>query len=151
MRFSHILPALLAAAICAVPMFAAAELAPIEGRWVTFDSDTKEKRAVVEIVREGRRATGRIVKLFLRPGEDPDPVCDNCQGADRDQRIRGLTVLAVESDGDGASYRGTVLDPEEGRSYRCVVRLLPGGKQLQLRGFVGLEIFGRNEIWIRAD
>ena len=151
MRFSHVPRALLAAAICAVPMFAMAEPAPIEGRWVTFDNDTKQKRAVIEIVRDGRRATGRIVELFLSPGEDPDPVCDSCQGADHDQRIRGLAVLAVESDGDGPSYRGTVLDPEEGRNYRCVLVLLPGGQQLQLRGFVGLEIFGRNEIWIRAD
>ncbi len=132
-------------------MFAVAELAPIEGRWVTFDNDTKQKRAVVEIVREGRRATGRIVDLFLRPGEDPDPVCDKCRGATHDQHVRGLAILAVEADGDGSSYRGTVLDPEEGLRYRCVLVLLPGGKQLKLRGFAGLEIFGRDEIWTRAD
>jgi uncharacterized protein (DUF2147 family) len=44
-----------------------------------------------------------------------------------------------------------VLDPEAGRNYRCVVTILPGGTSLRLRGFIGLEIFGRDETWVRAD
>jgi uncharacterized protein (DUF2147 family) len=150
MRFPPLLPALLAVAIGLLPTFTAAEPAPIEGRWITFD-DTNQKRAVIEIVREGRLATGRIVELFLKPGEDPDPVCENCPGAFRGRRIRGLVILAVEAEENGMSYRGTVLDPEEGSNYRCVVTLLPDGKRLRLRGFVALEIFGRSEVWVRPD
>jgi len=151
MRSARILAALLAVAVDAFPALAAAETASIEGRWVTFDGDTSQKRAVIEIVRVDRRATGWIVELFLKPGEDPDPVCENCSGEARGRRIRGLTILAVDADDSGASYRGTVLDPEQGRSYRCVVTVLPGGMRLRLRGFIGLEIFGRDEIWARAN
>ena len=57
----------------------------------------------------------------------------------------------VEAADNGTSYRGTVLDPEEGRVYSCVLTILPGGKQLRLRGFVGIEVFGREEIWIRSN
>ena len=102
-------------------MFAAspaAEPAWIEGRWIAFDGDTGRKRAVIEIVRVDRRATGRIVELFLKPGENPDPVCENCPGDARDRRIYGLAILDVEAEDDGASYRGTILDPEDGASYR---------------------------------
>jgi uncharacterized protein (DUF2147 family) len=151
MRFPSLLPAVLTAVIGVPVVFAAAEPARIEGRWVTFDDDTKQKRAVIEIVREGRRATGRIVELFLRPGDDPDPICANCPDTDRGRRIRGLAILALKDEGTGGTYRGTVLDPEEGRKYNCVVTLLPDGNRLQVRGFVGLEIFGRNEIWTRSD
>jgi uncharacterized protein (DUF2147 family) len=132
MRFPppfHLFPAL---ALCILAPLAAAESLPIDGRWVTYDEETKQKRSVVEIVSDGRRATGRIVELFAKPGENPDPVCENCPGADRGRRIRGLAILSVEMDAEGKSYRGTVLDPEEGRLYRCVATLLPGGKQLQL-------------------
>jgi uncharacterized protein (DUF2147 family) len=144
----HLLPAI---ALCILTPLAAGEPLPIDGRWVTFDDETKQKRSVVEIVSDGRRATGRIVELFGKPGEDPDPVCENCPGADRGRRIRGLAILSIEADAQGGSYRGTVLDPEEGRVYRCVATLLPGGKGLQLRGYAGIEFFGRNETWIRSD
>jgi uncharacterized protein (DUF2147 family) len=146
-----ILAALLLAALNAPAPAGAADPAPIEGRWITFDDETKQQRSVVEIAREGRQAAGRIVELFLKPGEDRDPVCENCPGADRGRRIRGLSILALKAEGDGTSWRGTVLDPEEGRLYQCVATLLPGGRRLQLRGFVGFELFGRNETWIRAD
>jgi uncharacterized protein (DUF2147 family) len=151
MRSGQLFSALLAGLIGVVPIFAAAEPAPIEGRWVAFDGDTNQKRAVIEIVRVDRRATGRIVDLFLKPGEDPEPVCESCPGEARGRRIRGLTILAVEADDTGSSYRGTVLDPEEGINYRCVVTMLPGGTHLRLRGFIGLDIFGRDETWARAD
>jgi uncharacterized protein (DUF2147 family) len=151
MRFSPVLPTIIVAALGLIPPFAVAEPALIEGRWVTFDVDTKQKRAVIEIVGEGRQATGRIVELFLKPGEDADPVCENCLNADHGRRIRGLAILTLEAEENGTSYRGTVLDPEDGSTYRCVATLLPDGKHLQLRGFVGIEIFGRNETWVRSD
>jgi uncharacterized protein (DUF2147 family) len=125
--------------------------ANVEGKWVAFDGDTHQKRAVIEVVREGRLAIGRIVELFLNPGEDPDPVCENCPGADRGRRSRGLAILAVGAEDNGSLFRGSVFDPERGRNYDCVVTLLPGGRRLRMRGFVGLEIFGRDEIWIRPD
>jgi uncharacterized protein (DUF2147 family) len=142
---------LLALGIGISPAFAVGDLAPIEGRWVTFDEDTNAKRAVVEITRLERRATGRIVELFSKPGEDPNPVCENCPGSARGRRIRGLEILEVEAADSGPTYRGTVLDPEEGRRYRCVVTILPDGRHLRLRGFIGLEIFGRDDVWARAD
>lgn len=151
MRLPRVFPELFAVAIGLFPTSGAAEPAAIEGRWIAFDGDTSQKRAVIEIVRVDRGATGRIVELFLKPGEDPDPVCENCPGTARGQRIRGLAILAVEAEEGGTSYRGTVLDPEEGVSYSCVVTTLPGGARLRLRGFVGLEIFGRDETWVRAE
>jgi uncharacterized protein (DUF2147 family) len=152
MRYPIVFTVFLAALIIGLsPTFAAADPAPIEGRWVSFDDSTNGKRAIIEIAREDRRAIGRIIELFLKPGEDPDPVCENCPGSARGRRIRGLEILAVEAEDNGPIYRGTVLDPEEGRSYRCVVTILPDGKHLHLRGFIGLEILGRSETWVRAD
>ena len=128
----------------------AADAAGLEGRWITFDGDTKAKRSVVEITRQGSGYSGRIVELFLQPGEPPDPVCDECPGEDRGRKMRGLAILALEREPDGPAFRGTVLDPEEGRVYRCVVTLESMGRRLALRGYVVLPIFGRSETWERA-
>jgi uncharacterized protein (DUF2147 family) len=122
----------------------------IEGRWLTFDAATHERRSVVEIRRDGARVAGRVAELFLRKDEDPDPACDRCEGPERGRRIRGLEILALEAATDGAGFRGTVLDPEEGRTYRCTVTIEDEGRTLRLRGYVGLPIFGRTETWSRT-
>ena len=54
--------------------------------------------------------------------------------------------------GIGGEYEGgTILDPDEGRSYRCSVRLLEDGRKLEVRGYVGISFFGRTQTWMRRD
>ena len=143
---------LLLIACAALPVTSTAAEAPaIAGRWITFDRDTGMQRALIEIVSDGPGATGRIVELYLQDGEPRDPGCERCEGTDRGRPIRGLSILALEADTDGRGFHGTVLDPEEGTTYHCKVTLLPDGMHLRLRGFIGLEIFGRTETWRRAD
>jgi uncharacterized protein (DUF2147 family) len=59
--------------------------------------------------------------------------------------LRGLRGLGSEYDG------GTILDPDEGRTYRCGARLLDGGRKLELRAYVGISLFGRTQTWARGD
>ncbi len=122
----------------------------IAGRWTTFDADGR-KHATVEIAEEGGQAIGRIVELFLQPDEDRDPICVDCPGDARGRRIRGLEILKLRREAGGARWRGTVLDPEEGRLYRGTATPSADGRTLRLRGFVGFELFGRTEKWTRAD
>ena len=122
----------------------------VAGRWTTFDNDGR-KRAVVEIVERGELATGRIVELFVRPGEEADPICVDCAGDARGRRIRGLEILRLQRETRVPRWRGTVLDPEDGRLYRCTAMPSADGRALQLRGFVGFELFGRTETWARSD
>jgi uncharacterized protein (DUF2147 family) len=61
-----------------------------------------------------------------------------------------MTVLVVRrTDGQGA-FEGTLLDPEEGVEYRCVVTLASTGDELLLHGYVGLPLLGRTVTWRRA-
>jgi uncharacterized protein (DUF2147 family) len=136
-------------AVAAISL-AAAE-GSLAGRWITYDAAGKQKRSVIEIVVTGSDAKGRITELYLQPGEDADPVCHDCPGDARNRKIRGLEILALRADPSGGSWHGTVLDPEEGRVYKCVAKLAPDGKRLELRGYVGFEIFGRSEVWSRGD
>ena len=122
----------------------------LAGRWAAYGSDDR-KRAVVEIVDRGEQATGRIVELFPRPGEDLDPTCVDCAGEARGRRIRGLEILHLRRDTGAMRWHGTVLDPEEGRLYRCTVTLSADGRTLSLRGFMGLPLLGRTDSWARID
>jgi uncharacterized protein (DUF2147 family) len=129
----------------------AADSTTIEGRWRIADDKTGGTRAVVEIRRDGAGALGRIVEFYPRPGEDGDPVCEDCPGEDRGRRIRGLVILRLEGRDDRGRWKGFVLDPEEGRRYHCVVTLADAGSRLDLHGYVGLPIFGRSERWSRTQ
>lgn len=137
--------ALLAAAGTA---FAQAAATPV-GLWKTIDDETKTERSLVRITEAGGALSGRIEKLL-----DPtkaDAKCDKCEGARKNQPVAGMTVLegvrkhASEAHWDG----GTILDPNNGKTYK--VRLTPkdGGKALEVRGFIGP--FYRNQTWQRVE
>ena len=44
---------------------------------------------------------------------------------------------------------GEILDPETGSVYRCRFRLQDGGRKLLVRGFAGVALLGRTQVWIR--
>jgi len=118
------------------------------GIWKTIDDETHEARALVEISEHDGVLAGRVIELFRRPGEDPNPLCKDCEGERRDQPVLGMTILwNLHHDGD-VWDGGEILDPEEGKTYRC--RLHPAGDRLEVRGYIGISLLGRTQIWERA-
>jgi uncharacterized protein (DUF2147 family) len=94
-------------------------------------------------------SAARIEKL-LDPSKQ-DAKCDKCDGARKDQPISGMTIIeGVKKNADEAYWDGgTILDPNNGKTYK--VRLTPkdGGKELEVRGFIGP--FYRNQTWQRVE
>jgi hypothetical protein len=66
----------------------------IIGKWKTIDDNTGEERSVVEIYEKGGKVYGKIIKLFRKPGEDPDPICDECDADDAryKKKIIGMEI-----------------------------------------------------------
>ena len=125
--------------------------AEIDGRWMTFDPASGEKRSIVEIRSASNEFTGRIVDVFVKPGEPSDPACSLCSGAQQGHKIRGLEILSLRRVTGGAEYSGKILDPEEGQSYKCTVTLDSDAKRLTIRGYIGIPLFGRNVVWERIQ
>jgi uncharacterized protein (DUF2147 family) len=142
--------AALIALVAAVPAPAyAAEASPL-GLWTTIDDDSHKPRAVVEIGERDGVLSGRIVRLFREPGEDPDPRCKDCTGSRHDQRVLGMTILwNLHRHGDTWDG-GEILDPEEGSVYRCKLHPVGDGSKLEVRGFIGISLLGRTQTWTRA-
>ncbi len=137
----------LAAALLVVAGAAFAQATPV-GLWKTIDDETKEARSHVRIVEAGGVLSGRIEKL-LDPGKQ-DSRCDKCSDARKDQPVLGMTILeGVRPDGDRHWAGGSILDPNNGKTYR--VRLTPkdGGQALEVRGYLGP--FYRNQTWLRVE
>jgi uncharacterized protein (DUF2147 family) len=116
-----------------------------------MDAAFRNPHALIEIKRDGGEIVGTIVELMPQAGEDLDPSCERCDGANRGRKIRGLAILFLGLSDGGSQYRGTILDPEEGTIYRCVVSIEGAGNRLVLRGYVGIPLLGRTETWIRDE
>ncbi|HLC09450.1 MAG TPA: DUF2147 domain-containing protein [Methyloceanibacter sp.] len=128
----------------------AASLPSAAGIWKQIDESGKVG-ALVTISEEGGVYVGRLSKLFLDPSDDPNPVCTKCPGDKLNQPILGLTFIEGMKQ-SGLDYAdGTILDPETGDIYHAKMTLSPDGNELNVRGYVGLSIFGRSQTWTRVE
>lgn len=119
------------------------------GLWQTFDDDTHAPKALVRIEDHAGIISGRIVKLFLAPGDDPNPHCADCRGERRDQPVLGMGILwNFRRDGDHWDG-GEVLDPESGDIYRATLRLRDDAT-LVVHGYIGIPLLGRSQVWTRV-
>jgi uncharacterized protein (DUF2147 family) len=140
------------ALIAIVTLFAAgiaqAQTTPV-GLWKTIDDETKQEKSYVRIVESGEALAGKVERV-LDPAKQ-DAKCDDCGDARKGQPILGMTILeGVKKHADEPYWDGgTILDPNKGKGYK--VRLTPkdGGRQLEVRGFIGP--FYRNQTWLRVE
>ncbi len=121
------------------------------GRWTTVDDETKKPKSIVTVYEEGGKLYGKIEKLFRDPKEEQNPVCDKCEGTAKNQPILGMVILRdLKKDGNEWSG-GTITDPANGKTYKCLIAVEDGGKKLKVRGYIGMALIGRTQYWVRAE
>ena len=120
------------------------------GTWKTFDDRTGRPRSIVQITEQDGALTGKVIQVLESP-DGPHPLCKPCQGERKDQPVEGMTILW------GAKRRGVswgdgeILDPENGKIYRVVLTPVDGGEQLDVRGYIGVRLIGRTQVWRRQE
>jgi uncharacterized protein (DUF2147 family) len=121
------------------------------GLWKTIDDQSGKPKSLIRITESNGELRGKIEKLFREPGEDPNPKCDKCEDTRKDQPIIGMTILTgMKQDGDGYDG-GRILDPANGKTYKSKMSLADGGKKLDVRGYIGMPLFGRTQTWLREE
>lgn len=124
----------------------------ILGIWKTELDESK-----VEIYRCGEMFCGTIIWLKnpnytdSRDGAVGTPVIDrkNPDPALRSRPIIGLQVMDGFSKLDDNTWgNGTCYDPKSGKTYRGKIHLAAPDR-LELRGYIGIPLFGRSSVWTR--
>lgn len=147
-------PATLVALLLAVPAFAPRAIAadarldsPV-GLWQPLDSAGKPQ-GLIRIFEAGGLYYGRIEPSS--PSDDRNARCTRCTGARHDQPIIGLLLMRHLRRENGGEYvGGDILDPNTGKVYSCTLRLTDGGRELVMRGFLGISLLGQSRTWRRV-
>jgi uncharacterized protein (DUF2147 family) len=94
---------------------------------------------------------GKMVKIFQAPpGQNPaDWRCTGCAGAQKNAPVIGLTFINGMKRNGLAYEGGSILDPRSGAVYGARMDLSPDSGTLNVRGFLGIELFGHTETWRR--
>jgi uncharacterized protein (DUF2147 family) len=131
------------------PVAFAADATPA-GLWKTIDDNTGKPRSLVRI-NENHGEYSAVIEKGLLASDTPDAVCDKCKDERKGQRIIGMTIVKGIKLKDGHYEGGEILDPDNGKTYRCIMKLDDSGNKLEVRGYIGISLFGRSQDWTRVE
>jgi uncharacterized protein (DUF2147 family) len=119
------------------------------GEWRTVDDHTHKPRGIVRLYSKNGEIFGRIESSF--DPKEAQERCELCPGERHNQPVIGLVFLRnMKKHGDEYTG-GDILDPETGRVYKCTFRLENGGQKLVVRGYIGVSLLGRSQVWLRES
>lgn len=119
----------------------------IFGKWNTVNDETKEVDSVIEIYEKEGKAYAKI--LEITDPERQKAVCEKCEGTNKNKPILGLEILTGLEKNDDEWSGGEILDPRNGKIYKCYIKLVKPNK-LKIRGYLGVSLFGKTKYWQRA-
>ena len=120
----------------------------IFGKWHSFNDETQEVESVIEVYEKDGKAFAKIIEI-----KNPDrktAVCDMCKGSNKDKPFLGMEILSGLQMNDDEWSGGKILDPKNGKEYKCYIKLVEDNK-LKIRGYIGFSLLGRTAYWQRAE
>lgn len=117
------------------------------GVWKSIDDKTGEAKSNVEVYQKNGKLYGKVIKILT---DKPNAKCEDCKGDKKDQPVQGMVIIEGLQESAGTWKNGTILDPENGNVYGCVIWLEEGKpNELKVRGKHWSGLY-RTQTWYRV-
>ena len=124
---------------------------PAVGVWKTIDDKTNQPASLIKIEQVNGVLEGTIIKTFPKPNETPLVYCNLCKDDRKDKPIVGMKIMTdLKQDQPGVWSGGKILDPKEGEVYKVKIAT-EDGKKMDVRGYIGVPLLGRTQVWYKAE
>lgn len=114
---------------------------------------TGEGNGHVEIYKAGHKYQGKIV--WLKEPTDPETGKPKTDKEHPDPKNHARPILGLvnlwgfTASDDHTFENGRIYDPKNGKEYKCVMTL-KDANTLNVRGFIGISLIGRTDVWTRV-
>jgi uncharacterized protein (DUF2147 family) len=125
----------------------------IVGKWLVEEKDTQ-----IEIYPCEGRLCGKIIwlKELNYPADDPKGMAgkpkvdrENPEASKRENPILGMNLVwGFTHSGENLWEGGSIYNPRDGKTYKCKMTL-ENPDRLKVRGFIGISLIGKTNIWSR--
>ena len=113
----------------------------ILGEWLSQEKDGK-----ILVYKQGEKFFGKISwgkSTGRKDDKNPDPAL-------KTRDLIGSVILKdFVFDGENSWKEGTIYDPNSGKTYSCKMKL-DRPTALNIRGYIGLSLFGRTSVWTKV-
>ena len=113
----------------------------------------KNEDATFEIFEDQGKLSGKIITLREPRTPEGKEKTDihNPDPSKRERSIIGLVFMSgFTRKSDILWENGTVYDPKSGNTYSSYLEL-DGPKKIKCRGFIGISLIGRTDVWTRTQ
>jgi uncharacterized protein (DUF2147 family) len=115
----------------------------ILGIWLNEDKDAK-----VEIYKSGNQYFGKLIwgkEMYEADGKTSRKDVENKDPKLRSRNLKDLIMLSGFAYHDDVWDGGEIYDPRNGSTYSCTLKLK--GSKLDIRGYIGISLFGKTTVW----
>ena len=105
----------------------------------------------IQIFKENGKYYGKLIWITNPKDVNGKPKLDknNPNAALRNKPLLGLTMLKDFKYDDGEWSGGQIYNPSDGKEYKAYIKL-KDLNTLDLRGYVGISLFGKTDTWVRV-
>ena len=118
----------------------------IFGKWENRDEKTNKVNSIIEVFEKNGKAFAKVIEIIDK--EKQDLLCTECKGKRKNTPILGMTILTGLSKDNSEWSGGKILDPKNGKEYKCYIKL-EGNNKLKIRGYIGFAALGRTAYWYK--
>ena len=119
----------------------------ILGKWINPSGEGQ-----IQIYKKGSLYYGKLAWIKLPNDEATGQPKTDKNNPDKNLRSRPLLGLELLKDfkfnGEDVYEDGNIYDPKNGKKYKCKMTL--NANKLNIRGYIGVSMFGRSEVWSRV-